>query len=150
MQEITLPGREMNNWSRCLWNLRRADCVSLGMHWYSQKRVRPRYLGINYGPNLGWDVTSAGCLRRNGGRDVSAIPPSLFRSPYEENVHLKRRPTSLATASPRKSSQHACTSNRFLNVNAPNLAGNPKSKAYKSQRRATANMLTGLKNAPTL
>jgi 5'-nucleotidase len=99
-----------------------SDCVSLGVLDVVQGKTDLVVSGINWGPNLGWDLTYSGTVSAAMESAIMGIPSmAVSVASYEENVSFGCAAQFSAFLA-RMLLEHGLPPETLLNVNVPNLA----------------------------
>jgi 5'-nucleotidase len=97
-----------------------SDCVSLAVLDVVGRKVDLVASGINWGPNLGWDLTYSGTVSAAMEAAIMGIPAfSISVASYEEGISFDYAAEFSAFLA-KKLLQHGLPADTLLNVNVPN------------------------------
>ena len=98
-----------------------SDCVTLGILDVVGDKVDLVVSGINWGPNLGWDLTYSGTVSAAMEAVISGVPGlAMSVASYEEGVSFDAAAQFAAYIS-RMMLEHPLPPDTLINVNVPNL-----------------------------
>ena len=97
-----------------------SDCVSLGVLDIAEGKVNLVISGINWGPNIGWDLTYSGTVSAAMEAVIMGIPAmAISVASYEENVSFEYAARFSAFLAGLLM-KHSLPEDTLLNVNIPN------------------------------